>query len=83
MPSYAVDRVRVCPSKHINETDDMVDGLVGVAVRLQLPVRRLGVHDDCRAINVLDRVHSFRFSTVRELTGRASAQLGTLKHIWF
>jgi len=83
MPSYAVDSVRMCPSKHINETDDKVDGLVVIAVRFQVPVRRPGVPDDCRAINVLGLFHTFRFSAVRKLTGRASAQLGTLKHLRF
>ena len=39
----------MCPIKHINETDDMVDGLVGVAVRFQVPVRREAVTDDCSA----------------------------------
>jgi len=31
----------------------------------------------------LGLVHTFRFSTGRELTGRASAQLETLKHLRF
>jgi len=53
MPSHTVDRVRMCPIKHINETDVMVDGLVGVAVPFQVPVRRPGVPDDCNAIKVL------------------------------
>lgn len=47
MPSHAVDRK--CPSKHINENDYIVVGLVGVAVRFQVPVHRPEVTDDCSA----------------------------------
>jgi hypothetical protein len=39
MPACALDRFHMCPSTHINETDRMVDGLVCVAVRFQVPVR--------------------------------------------
>jgi len=45
--SHAVDRVRMFPIRHISETNRVVDGLVCVAVRFLVPVRRSKVTDDC------------------------------------
>ena len=47
MSSYAVDRVRMRPITHINETNGMADGLVCVVLRFQVPIRRPEVTDDC------------------------------------
>jgi hypothetical protein len=49
MYSHTVDRVRMCPSMHINETDGLVHALVCVALRFQVPVRRPEVTDDYSA----------------------------------
>jgi hypothetical protein len=38
----------MCPITHVDETDCMVDGLLRVAGRIEIPVRRPAVTDDCR-----------------------------------
>lgn len=40
LPPRVLDRVRMSPSTHINETDHAVDGYVCVAGRFEVPVLR-------------------------------------------
>ena len=46
MPSRTVDHVCMFPSQHIHETIGIFDGLVCVAVRLQVQERRTAITDD-------------------------------------
>ena len=42
----ALDGIRMSPNMLINETDGMVDSMVRVSVRVQIPVRRQAVTDN-------------------------------------